>query len=265
MAANLNIDFLTKTYFYFDKPVKYKLCNNQYIEIFPILLTDSEIFLSSIDLFMIDKNSLPDPSIIQMSYLQFIVEKMFTNNQTNVQKFVNLVILCLHLQFPEIIKDERNKFKLVDKNGEIIINHTDFENIRRIILYQNFQEYDDSYINPDLKKAMNEVDMLRSKNIVPPSLERKIAIITSHTGISKEEQLKMTYRSHALLFNEVFGEIEFVTLRPIALFAGEGEKLEHWIYKPNKNKLDEYITSVDTYAQSMGSSSNKIKSTIKQN
>ena len=41
--------------------------------------------------------------------------------------------------------------------------------------------------------------------------------------------------------------------------SGNGQELEHWIYKKKKNKLNNYITSVNEYAQSMGSQQNAIK------
>ena len=67
--------------------------------------------------------------------------------------------------------------------------------------------FNDDYINPDLKKSMNEQDELKFKNIEIPSLERKIAIISSHTGILPKEQFDMTLRSHSLLFKEVASEV----------------------------------------------------------
>ena len=108
---------------------------------------------------------------------------------------------------------------------------------------------------------MYEVDMLKNKNLEIPNLERKIAIITAHTGLSKKEQLEMTYRSHSLLFEEVCSEVEFVTIRPVALFGGNGDKLDHWIFKKKKDKIENYLTNVDKYTKSMGQDQNAIRST----
>lgn len=257
---SIDLDFLTRNYFYFDKPVEYKLSEYS-IQIHPISVEFSEIFLSSIGLFSIDKNSLPDASIISMSYLQFITDVLLTNDFAR-QQFINLLSLCLDMKQPKIAKDNFNKSLLFEGNNKFFINGIQFEDIRRIILYQNILHFDDNYINPDLKKAMIETDELKNKGIDFPNLERKIAIITAHTGISKEEQLKMTYRSHSLLFEEVCGEIEFTTIRPIALFSGQGSKIDHWIYKKKRNKFDGYITSIDDYTKSMGSDKNAIHTSM---
>ena len=249
---SVNIDFLERTYFYFDKPVQYKLQSGKTLEIYPISLQDSEIFLSSINLLKIDKNATPSVEIIQMSYLQFICDVLLSQNDDNRQRFVNLLVLCLHKNDLMIFKDGKGRPFLADKNFDVLITHLDFEDIKRIILYQNLLHYDDEYINPELKKSMMEMDELRSKGIEYPTVERKIAIISSHTGISKKEQLEMTYRSHELLFEEVCGEIDFVTIRPIALYCGKGQEFGHWIYKKKRSKLDNYITKVDDYAKKMG-------------
>ena len=247
----LDLDYLKKTYFYFDKPVDYKLRDGNQIKIYPISVENSEIFLSSINLLTIDKNSLPNPQIIQMSYLQFICD-LLINDVILKQKFINILSLCLHINHPFLIRDDLRRPSIIDQEFNISINHRDFDDIKKIILYQNLIHYDDEYIDPDFKKAITEVNELQQSKYETPNIERKIAIISAHTGILKQEQMKMTLRSHSLLFEEVNGEIDFITIRPIALFSGKGNKLEHWIYKNRTNKFDKYITPIDDYKKSIG-------------
>ena len=230
------------------------------IKIYPIMVEDSEVFLSSMNILMVDKNSSPSVEIIQMSYLEFIYKVLF-QDQTNIDRFMNILKYCLHINSPYIGFDENNKPYLVDKENDILIGPKDFENIKRLILYQNLIRYDDEYVNPELKAMMNEIDELKNKGIDSPTIERRIAIITAHCGLSKQEQLKMTYRSHSLLFEEVYGEVEYTTLRPIALFGGNGDKIDNWIYKKKKDKFDGYITDADKYSASMGGQYNAIQST----
>lgn len=73
--------------------------------------------------------------------------------------------------------------------------------------------------------------------------------------------MNMTYRSHSLLFEEVYGEVEFETTRPILLYAGKGNEIDHWIFKKKEGKYNGYMTDADRYAQSMGSNVNAIKTT----
>ena len=246
---SIDIEFLKKAYFYTDKPVKYVLKNKQEIEIYPVKVKDYEFFAFSCGILSIDKNSFSDAKIIQMSYLQFLSEFLLKED-INKQKLLNIFILCLKKSNLFILFDKNKKPFITDSNGSVIIEAKDFEDIRRIILYQNFLHFDDSYINPEIKEAINEQKELKNKNIEPITLERKISIISSHTGITKEKQLEMTIRSHESLFDEVCGEIEFITTRTIMAF--NGQEIDHWILKKKKDKLEEYITDVDKYTQNMG-------------
>lgn len=253
-----DIDLLKRTYFYFDKPVVYKLKDGKELLIHPVNLVDSEIFLSSVNILSIDKNSLASVEIIQMSYLDFICKALLFNEEVKT-KVANILIICLKLNHPEIKVNKKGRFFIYDKGLDVTIDGKDFDEIKRIIMYQNFSKYDETYIDPYLKQSMDEMDSLKNKGKEIPSLERKIAIISSHTGITKKEQESMTFRSHCLLFEEVCGEVEFTTIRPVALFNGKGNEMDHWIYKNSKGKFDDYITSVDSYTRSMGSDKGKIK------
>lgn len=250
----INIDFLEKTYFTYDKSVPVETDYGN-VDIIPVKLRDYIIFIESADILCIDKNSLPSVEIIQMSYLEFLV-KIILQENLNKDKFINILKLCLNFKNPYIYFNENNKPVIFDRDKNIEINEKQFEKIRRVIMYQNILHYNDKYINPELKKAMVEVDELRNKNLNTPNLERKIAIITAHCGILKKDQLEMTCRSHSLLFEEVCGEIEFLTVRPIALYSGN--EIDHWIFKKNRNKFNDYITKIDDYAKSMGTDSSNI-------
>ena len=247
----INVPFLEKAYFYFDEPVPYTI-HDKTILIKPISLKDSEIFLSSVGLLTVDKNSLPSVEIIKMSYLKFIVQILFQENPENIQRLVNILKLCLDINDPVISPD----YELISREKEIVINSKAFEEIKRIILFQNIPNYDDSYIDPEVKQSMAELDELKNRNIEIPSLERKIAIITAHCGLSKKEQLQMTYRSHSMLFNEVYTETEYMTTKPIAWYTGQADKVDNWIYKQRKGKFDDYFVSTQQFSKSMGGDGN---------
>ena len=69
---------------------------------------------------------------------------------------------------------------IADDEADVLINSRQFEDIRRIIMYQNVLHYDDSYVDSDLKKAMEETDALKHTGTELTSVERKMAIITAH-------------------------------------------------------------------------------------
>ena len=217
-------------------------------------------FTSSYGILDIDKNLSTEVEVIQMSYLQFLMDRVLPSVEHSKQQLVNICLLCLGFEFPYIDLNEKGKPILIDfaqdtESKEIyprhIITAKEFDDIKKIILYQNLPNFDDEYINPELKANMEEYDRLKGKNIVQPTLERRMAIISAHTGISKAEQNAMTLRAHSSLFAEVVGEVEFSANKPIALYAGKGDNVQ-WIFQKAKGKYDEYITSVEKFNKSMG-------------
>lgn len=250
----IDIEVLEKGYFYFDKPVPYKLSDKTHVDITPISVYDSEVFLSSCDILQIDKNALNSVEIIQMSYLDFLLKVMLPTDKSGLllDKLSNIFRLCLGMKTWKLKVKEKQKLSIVATDDSFEITGKQFDDIKRIVLYQNVPHYDDTYIDPDLKKMMGEVDRLKSQGISTPNLERRMAIITAHCGIDKKTLMQYTMRSLQLLFEECAGEVEFTTLRPMMLYAGKAKELEHWIYKKKKDRLDGYVTSVESYNKSMG-------------
>lgn len=257
---SIDLNFLKEVYFTFDQPVPYQLKCGKEIKIYPVYLSDYMAFMTSYDILDIDKNSQNDVDVISMSYLKFLVERVLPYSSEAGQKLVNLCLLCLKLQWPQIGRDDKNRPLLCEVDKEVgdisfFITQKEFNDIKRIILYQNLPNYDDEYINPELKENMKELDNLKNKNLEIPSLERKMAIVTSHTGISKKEQLEMTIRAHSLLFQEIANEVEYNAAKPLSIYAGKSEEIQ-WIFKKKKDKFSDYITSVEDYNKSMGGSGN---------
>lgn len=262
MGAKLNFDLLAKRYFYWDKPVDYNIDTNTSIKIYPIQLVDSEIFLASVDILKFDKNSIPDPDIIRMTYLEFMVKYLLPDEDNrNASKLLNICHYCLKWDSPQIVIDDKGKYYLANSDGSIKISSKRFNDIRRIILYQNIVDYDDSYINPELRKAMERTDALRSYGMAPITIERKMAIITAHNGMSKDAQTSMTLRAHTMLFREVCGEADFAVTWPIALYAGKTDKMDHWIHKKSKSKFDGYVVERSAIVSKLGGKDDAIQST----
>lgn len=248
--VEFNREFYEYVYFSLDKPVPYELKSGQTIEIKPILTEDAMLFLASADVLQIDKNSLGSVEAIQMSYLAYLQKMVFPEQPIAVQKLLNILSLCLGLTDVYICNDKNGRTFL--RIGEIEITAKEFDEIKRIILYQNIIGYDDAYIDPEIKKNMDEVDRLKNIDYEPPSFERKLGIIEAHTGIGSDVLLKKTWRRFQVLFNEVCGEIEFLTTRTAFIACGAGDKIEHYIFKKKKNKFDGYFVSTEQYSKSLG-------------
>ena len=256
--VSVDIELLKLAYFALDEPVPYKLKTGQEILIKPIMVKDSMLFMASVDVLKIDKNSLGSVEAIQASYLKFLQKMIFPSNDIMVQKFLNILDLCLELKGIYLCNDEMERTFIQTESG-IVISAKEFDDITKIILYQNLPDYDDKYINPDIKKSMQEVDRLKNKDYESPDFERQMGIIESHTGILKEQLLKKTWRSFQILFREVCGEIEFYTTRPAAIAVGAGDKVDHYIFKKRKDKFDGYFVDMNKFSHEVtGQDADKI-------
>lgn len=250
----IDIAVLEKAYFYFDKPVPYELSDNAVLNIFPIKLEDGEIFTMCAGVLDIDKNSSSDVADIQMVYLKYLAVKIFPQSQQFVHMFSTILNKSLGVTKWRIEEDENGKpcLFVYIQNVEYKISCKQFDEISKIILHQNILHYDDTYVNPEIMKNIKEQNRLKSSGYVSPNLERRMAIITAHCGITRQNQLTMSFREHQLLFEEIVGEVDYITKRPMAIYAGKDADIEHWIYKKNKNKFEGYSTSVEQFNKSMG-------------
>lgn len=247
----VNIDLLKQYYFTFDLPVSYELDKKgNYINIYPISLKDSSLFYSSCDILTIPKDEINSVEIIQMSYLEYLTRYEF-QQEVQQKKLYFILSLCLKMNDPRLFLDEKKKIYIYDEKSGIKLTSKNFEDIRRIIMYQNIVGYDDEYINPELREAIEETKKLRFLNVEAPDLERKMAIISAHNGMTKKQQMEMSLREHEIVFQEICGEIEYMTARPIAVYAGKASEV-NWIYPKKKGKLDDYISSVDDVKSKFG-------------
>ena len=101
-------------FFTYDEAVEYKE-----LKIYPVKMCDYLDFFNSVNCIMIEKNKIPDPNIIKMSYLDFLFHmiKNDENGQIISFMFLRLMQLCLHLESEDIQYryDENGKVKLLLK------------------------------------------------------------------------------------------------------------------------------------------------------
>lgn len=250
----VNIDLLQRAYFTFDKPVPYTI-KDKVLTATPIKLDQAETFLASIDILQHDKNSSPSVEIIQMSYLEYLVRVVQQEDKLLADKLTNILHLCWGIDEWHIALNDKGKVVIFDQTHDVQITAKQFDEMNKIILYQNILHYDDAYVNPEFKRTMEEVDAVKNFGKEFPSLERKMYIIAAHTGITKQQQKDMTFREHQGVFEEVTGEVEFTTTRAIAMYCGKGNEIDHWIYRKKRGKYDGYMISMGKYKQSFGGDS----------
>lgn len=157
----------------------------------------------------------------------------------------------------EIKSNEKNQFKLFVKGIEI--NSKKFKELKRIYCYQNILDYNDDYIDPELKEALDEAARLRAGNTEQPTLERQKACIVASTGYRFDELEKLTLRKFSLLVRIISAKVDYTAYKTGEMSGMVTFKTPypHWIYSndnPRKNRFKD-IMSVDQIEKKIGGAS----------
>jgi hypothetical protein len=128
------------------------------------------------------------------------------------------------------------------------INSSEYDILRNIVLYYNIPDYDDEYIDPELKAELEEAARLRNPNQVQPSLEKQEACILTNSAYTFETIKDLTIRKMVLLLRTIDAKLHYMAYRQGELsgMVKFNKEIDHWIYSNNKpNKFDS-IVSLDS-------------------
>lgn len=247
-----NVKEYVEQYTIFSEPIPYKD-----LELYPIMVKDYLVFDSCVDILQIEKNKIPDIKVIQMSYLKFLILKLFkddspsminelTNGELYEYKFVKLLSLIFHVEENEVIFGQYGNGLVGIKIKDVEISHQEFDEIRKIILFQNIYDYDDIEMSDDFKRVVSEYYQEKNKNIISPTLEDKIDVIITKTSLNEEQIKNMSYRRFCRIFDRVRDEIDYIV-------GSNGytrkEPPEHWIYRQKKEKYGEVFAGSESLNQ----------------
>lgn len=229
--------------------------DNQGLLIYPVTMYSYLDFFIAVNCLMIDKNKTPDPRIIRMSYLDYLFYLVETNNQENqyysymLVMLVRIFELCLKLASNDIkyVKDDNGKNNLIIKDE--IINGTDFENIKNIILYQNIPNYDDSYVDPKVEEALREAEEFMNKNKKKmASLEDQLVCVLISASLKMKDIYDLTIRKFSKILERVDYKLHY-TIYKQAECGGMvtfKQEIDHWMCDLRKGKFDGILMEYDS-------------------
>jgi len=265
-------------YLTFDEPVPYKDCLN----IYEIKVKNWFSFMSAYDILNIEKNKIPDVQVMQMSYLEFLFQLMITAETNEIRdKFIIILGLCFGVEYDEKLLNEEfspNEILYSPSDGDVVefsingydakfiskdnrmflnikgveINSTEFDDIKRIIMFQNFMDYDDEPMSDDFRNIIQQYYALKNKGVKQPTLEQKMVALMSQLKYTKSEIKDMGYRTFNLILSSILDEQNYFILK-IAQTQGYDKEVEHWLYKKDKQKYSEAFGDAQAFE-------NKIKS-----
>lgn len=239
----VDIDLLRIVYFQNEEPVPYKLKSGYEVLIHPINVKNWANFENCLPLLTLRKNETNDIKIIQMSYLQYLHEVIIPSNEAYKYMFFNIMIQALDEKIFYMDKSKgRSVIVLGDENGSVkgVITHKEFEEISKIILFQNIVDYDDREVNAEVREMMEEYQSLKNKNIDTPSLERKKIYVIGRTGISMKEINEMTYRTFSQVYSSELDSELYIAQKMIQASPKYDTGKENIIHPLFEKKKDPY-------------------------
>lgn len=237
----------------FEKINKY--LESQMLKIYPFLIKDYFNFFSNIRFLQIRKNETPDPKVISMKYLDFLFYLAKKNNDNRyIQSMVSLLSTCLKTN--NDLKVDNIKYNQ-DSDGHIvlILNNVkctwkDFDNIRRIICYQNILDYDDGYVDPKFRVVIEEAERFKNKKIKQASLEELMSCLVVSSGYKYEELYNMSIRKFYITLRRAGYKLDYQIIKTgIANGTIKSDiNVQNWTESlSNKDKYSDMLVDFDEF------------------
>lgn len=267
-----NVKEYVEQFVTFGNPVEYKG-----LKIKPILAKDALRFLDAVSVLQIEKNKIPSVEIIQMSYLEFMVNFMMAYNEYMadfiwilqhalgmeenekfiIEGFEPNEILIEELPSEEIVYRINGwdfELKLCHPRGaELLLcgvkfTSREFDDLRRIILYQNIFEYDETPMSDDFRRVVEQYYAIKNRGIHKPDLEDKAVAIILNTAYTFDSLQEVPFRSFEKLFYDGVGKIDYIATKSLEPHLKEGKSIDHWVYKPIREKYSEVFSDANEFA-----------------
>ena len=172
--------------------------------------------------------------------------------KVEIEQEVEMLCAC-----PKCNSPLREKISIMqeDKKKHLFVGHTeitkdDYDFLRRVYCYQNILDYDDRYIDPELKEALDEKKRLESMDAENPTLEKQEAAVITGSPYTFETIKEVSLRKFTMLLRVIEARLQYEAMRSGEMSGMVTFKnpIQHWLYSNNKKKsiMDE-VTSLDSF------------------
>lgn len=225
--------------FYYDEPVPYKELN-----IYPVTMKDYIDFHWYVNCLLLDKNSIPDPQVISMSYLQFLYYISEQKQMPYVYMFKLLMCMVLHIdentEFQFYVREKKAYFKI----DGIEYNSEDFNQISQIIMEQNCIEPIDNTIQKEIREALEAAERYKQQQTQNKicSLEEQMICVLISTPLKLEDIYGLTIRKFDKILKRVDAKLHYqiylsASLSGMVTFKDDSS-IQHWMN--DLTKSDKY-------------------------
>lgn len=227
-------------YLFYDKPIPYKD-----LLIYPATMDRYLDFHFYITCLLLDKNSIPNPVVISMTYLQFLYYMASTTELPYLYMFKELLKMVLH------IDNDSDLWFGTDPNGKaifrikgVIYDSEDLDKITDIVFLQNSIEHIDDTIQKEVRDAMEKAKVYKMKQneYKMCSLEDQMICVLISTALKFDDINKLTIRKFSKILERVDYKLHYeiylsAEMSGMVKFKDEN-KLKHWM--ADLTKSDKY-------------------------
>lgn len=219
------------SYLYYDKPIPYKE-----LKIFPVTMDKYFNFHFFVNCLLIDKNSIPKPEVIAMTYLNFLYFMSSTTELPYLYMFKELLKMVLHIDDDDAFyfgldKKENAIFKI---NG-ITYDSEDLEQIRDIVFIQNCIEHIDDTVQKEIRDAMEKAEyykMSQNANKMGTLEDQMICVLIS-TPLKLDDIYELTIRKFSKILSRVDHKLHYeiylsAQMSGFVTFKDENQ-IKHWM------------------------------------
>ena len=227
-------------YLFYDKPIPYKN-----LLIYPATMDGYLDFHFYITCLLLDKNSIPNPIVISMTYLQFLYYMAETTELPYLYMFKELLKMVLH------IDNDSDLWFGTDPNGKaifrikgVIYDSDDLNKMTDIIFLQNSIEHIDDTIQKEVRDAMEKAKVYKMKQneYKMCSLEDQMVCVLISTSLKFDDINKLTIRKFSKILERVDYKLHYeiylsAEMSGMVKFKDEN-KIKHWM--ADLTKSDRY-------------------------
>lgn len=137
--------------------------------------------------------------------------------------------------------------------GNVEITDDDFDLLRKVVCYYNMPDYDDDYIDPELKAELELAAKLENPNNVQPTLEKQETCLVASTAYTYETIKQISLRHLVMLLRTVDAKIHYQVYRSAEASGMVKFKSEitHWIYASDKKSKLDKVQSFDSLKEKL--------------
>ena len=247
----INIESISYRYFCNLEPVPLPLKKGGELLIYPVKVKDYLVYQWAKEVMTINKNSNACIEQIKMSYLEFLQKVKCTTEETKAQMW-NFLHLILH---EDKFSFGNNCLIILGDNNEIkyVMKAKEFDDMRRIALYYNDVDYDDTYVSEDIQKLAEVYyeTKFKSSNIEAPSLEKMKAFYCAKMGTRFSEINDIPFREFIQVYNALKDEDLFFSERMIQCSEKFDYKdnLIHPLFRPKKSPYADLFDDASILSQ----------------